>query len=184
MIILKSNKLTTLVLSCSIFMGIFTNSIQADVVYEYKSEAEYKRLAREQKFKPGSVGLEITDEEFDVMWKLCKAYTNSLDILEEISKNVQEIDPHAGMGAFAYYIELDALGIYHFEILGLYRACNSNLHDMLAVLRSCQLGLLSKEQIYDAVENKGRELDFPAIRRSLKERLPNFKLRPDLSEDL
>ena len=85
------------------------------------------------------------------------------------------IDPIGALGGFAPLLALDTLGIYGSRIWMLYKdVCGENLPKFLASLRAWQLGFVSKETLYHAIDNCGKGLDLDADTKQVCKRIPEF----------
>jgi hypothetical protein len=70
---------------------------------------------------------------------------------------------------------MDTHGVYGHRIWMLYKdVCGENIENMLAVLRACQLGIITDQTMNHAIDNYGDGLDVPAILGKVKEQLTEF----------
>src|ERR1035437_2862116 len=100
--------------------------------------------------------LQLADTMQDVVFKMSEGNPGALTVCLNTLKKGGKIDPDNSMGGFGALMTLDSLGIYGSKIWMLYKdACNCHLPVMLAVLRGFQHGMLSKTQVFTAVENCG-----------------------------
>lgn len=115
----------------------------------------------------------------DVMTKMSEGNPGALTVCMNILKNGERIDPDGAMGGLGPILSLDTLNLYGSKIWMLFKdVCESDLAQMLAVLRGWQLGMLSETQVRHAVENYGEGINVPDICGKVVERLPRFQLKP------
>lgn len=117
----------------------------------------------------------------DVVVKLSEGNPDALNVLMMLIKESEKIDPDAAFGPFAQLFSLDSFGIYGSKIWILYKdICGENLVNMIAVMRSIQLGHQPYEMLeraFNGIEGNRLEavtLNVPAILEKVKSELPNF----------
>jgi hypothetical protein len=123
--------------------------------------------------------LDLNDSMQDVMFKMSEGNPGALTVCLNVLKNGENIDPDNAMGGLGVILSLDTLGLYGSKIWMLFKdVCESDLAQMLAVLRGHQLGYLSDAQVRHAVDNYGEGINVPDICAKVTERLPRFQLKP------
>lgn len=86
----------------------------------------------------------------------------------------EKVDPESFLGPLTAMSQLDGLGIYGSEIWIMYKdVCGSDLIKLMALLRSNQMGLVSRRDIKHAIEGQ-LTIDVDAVYRRLREELPSF----------
>lgn len=119
--------------------------------------------------------LGLTDTPQSAIIKMGGGNPGALNVLCEIFKESQKIDPQNGLGGFAPILFMDTLKIYESRIWMLYNdVCGCRLDKMLGLLRCVQMGLLADEKIQHAIDNRGGGIDLDDAMASLKDRLPSF----------
>ena len=94
--------------------------------------------------------------------------------LFQMVSTATNIDPDSMLGPMGPIIALDTAEIYGSKIWMLYSdICNLNDLQMQTVLRACQLGIISRYDIHDAIEGK-RVLDLGTLLQQVQAELPNF----------
>ena len=123
--------------------------------------------------------IDLNDSMLDVMTKMSEGNPGALTVCLNIIKNGEAIDPDNAMGGLGIILSLDTLGLYGSKIWMLFKdVCESDLAQMLAVLRGWQLGMLSETQVRHAVENRGDGINVSDICAKVVKRLPRFQLKP------
>ena len=123
-------------------------------------------------------GLEDTGR--DVVVKLAEGNPGAATVMMKILQEQDKIDPDAaGMGVLGLLM-FDTLGVYGSRIWMLYKdVCNSDVSEVLAVLRGWQLGFLSEAVLNYAIDNDGDGLDKKDIFTKVQKRLPKFNLNTE-----
>lgn len=126
-----------------------------------------------------AVRIEATDTLFSVIMKVGEGNPGAIEALIRIDRESENIDKQNMLGGLSYILELDKLNIYGTDIYVLYSdICAKNLPQMLAVLRSVQLGFLDKDILRDACSRQdysGRALvPVEELYIKVKERLEKF----------
>ena len=123
----------------------------------------------------------LSDNMVTVASKLSEGNPGAVNVIMQIVKDSEKIDPDAMMGPFAHLLSLDSFGIYGSNIWILYKdICGQDLTNMLAVLRAVQLGMLSLSMVNRAIDGilgNSKEavvLDVPGLLEKVREQLPEF----------
>lgn len=125
--------------------------------------------------------IEITDTLMSAILKMAEGNAGAIEVLAKLYAEGPKIDPDSAFGGFAPILDLDYMGIYGSRIWTFYRdCCDSDIPNMLAVLRGIQLGFERREEILKALD---KEIKFPcaALMSMVQERLPNFN-KPKTAE--
>jgi hypothetical protein len=116
------------------------------------------------------------DNVNDVLFRMSEGNPGAINVLMDGFKESESIDPDNWAGPWGLAINLDWLGIYGSRIWILYKdVCGENIARTIAMLRSVQMGVISKEDLESAMERKST-LDIPSILEKIKAELPNLKV--------
>jgi hypothetical protein len=122
--------------------------------------------------------LGLTDTLVDALTKLSEGNPGALTTLLSIYHEGEKIDPDAVGGGLMTLLHVDSLGIYGPRIWMLYKdVCDSDIINVLGVLRAVQLGIISRHLLDKAIDSMNREeprLDIPELLNKVREELPNF----------
>lgn len=92
--------------------------------------------------------LELGDSNADVAWKMSEGNPGALRVIVEMM--AAEFD---GVSGAMHVLHLDSLGVYSSRIWMLYKdCCGEDYRRMALVLRSWQLGHMSKDKIHAAID--------------------------------
>lgn len=127
--------------------------------------------------------IELTDTIIDIVSKMSEGNPGAMNALMNII-TPNNIDPDNSMGGLGVILSLDTHGIYGTDIYVLYSdICDKNLVNMLAVMRSVQLGLFDASILKDACSRQdysGKELvPVEELYEKVKKKLPNFNDQED-----
>jgi hypothetical protein len=119
----------------------------------------------------------LQDTGMDVVTKLAEGNPGAVTVMMEILQQQDEIDPDiAGMGVLGLLL-FDTLGIYGSRIWMLYKdVCDSDISQVLCLLRGWQLGYLSDTEVNSAIDNDGKGIDKKEVFAKVQKRLPRFNL--------
>jgi hypothetical protein len=121
--------------------------------------------------------IEMTDSLEDMMFKMSEGNPGALNVCLQMLQDGEQIDPDSAMGGLGAILSLDTLRLYGSKIWMLYKdVCEQDLSKMLAVLRGCQLGYVSGEQVRHAADNYSEGINVDEICAKVCEHLPAFKL--------
>ncbi len=116
------------------------------------------------------------DSWISAITKLSCGNPGAIGVLAKIMENGQSIDPDCA-SPLLIVLSLDDLNIAGSRIWMLFKdVCEQNLNKMLAVLRACQLGIISEGELSNAIDDYGRNIVLDDVCRQVKEQLPNFQL--------
>lgn len=129
--------------------------------------------------------IELSDTFESACIKLAEGNPGALRVIADLAKYSTTVDPQCFWGELGPLISLDTHGIYGSRIWMLYTdVCGGGGSDvaanivtsikMLAVIRACQLGLLSVDKLNHAIDNRGDGIDVDAILDAVKGRLVGF----------
>lgn len=139
----------------------YHNSVQlragTDILNELKKE----------RFSPHSADLMLGDNISILTYKLSRENKDALNILNSMLKWAIRIDP--SMENIKYLFMFDDLGIYGQDIVKLSSACGDYMLILVTLLRSYQLEMLHKEQIYTLIELRDKN-----YLEEIKKVIPNF----------
>lgn len=111
----------------------------------------------------------------DVLATMAGSNPGALTVCLQIMKNGSLIDPDGAMGGLGLILLLDTFGIYEHRIWMLYKdVCKQDLTKTIALLRLCQMGMLSQSVLTHAIDNRGDGINVDDGITKLQTRLPNF----------
>ncbi len=117
--------------------------------------------------------LELTDTGMSAAHKLAEGNPGAITAIVEILKNGDWIDP-LGMGSMGTLLWMDAFAIYGSRIWMLYNdVCGRDVVKMIAVIRACQLGIISQHDLDSAIDGVNI-LVLNNLLSQVKERLGSF----------
>lgn len=120
--------------------------------------------------------IQLNDSMQEILFKMSEGNPGALTLCLTILEKGHEIDPDCAMGGLGAILGMDSLGLYAHKIWMLYKdVCGCNLPVMLAVLRGHQLGLVSEQDLLNAVSNHGAGINLDEICAKVAERLPKFQ---------
>ena len=115
-----------------------------------------------------------TDTVGDAVTKLSQYNPGATHVCLLMVAACPQIDPDAIM-PITPLLSLDTLGIRGAEIWMLYKdVCGQNLNKAIGLLRSWQLGIITKADLIHAVQNRGAGIDTEAVMAKVKKQLPKF----------
>jgi hypothetical protein len=118
--------------------------------------------------------IELTDSPLSSMIKLSEGNPGAITVLTQLYKTGPIIDPDAILGGLAHLLSLDTLNIYGSRIWMLYKdVCKEDIVYTHAVLRACQLGIISRTSLQSAIDGV-QKLDLNNILEAVREKLPAF----------
>jgi len=119
--------------------------------------------------------IQLTDSVFDVLKKVSEGNPGALNVCMRLIREGEYIDPDNIMGGIGIVLSLDGMEIYGSRIWMLYKdVCKEDLVDMVAELRSRQLGFVSDNDINIAIDNYGKGIDVAECYKKVKSKLPKF----------
>lgn len=126
--------------------------------------------------------IKLGDDFKSIAVSLSEGNPGALNVIIQIIKESERIDPDAAMGPFAHLLNLDSYNIYGSKIWILYKDISgSSILNTIAVLRAVQLGLLEGHMLIraiDSIENFNEHekvvIAVDKILKDVQERLPNF----------
>jgi hypothetical protein len=120
--------------------------------------------------------INLTDNTFEIIAKMAEGNPGALTVCIEMVKEGDKIDPDSFAGGLGAILLMDTLGIYAEKIWMLYKdVCKESIENTLAVLRACQLGIISEGALLKAIVGYGEGLeDVDGIVAKVKEKLPRF----------
>lgn len=123
--------------------------------------------------------IELTDTALLATVKLSDGNPGAAIALVDIQKQGGAIDPDGAIGGIGFLLLLDSFGIYGSDIYVLHSdICGKDVVKTCAVLRACQLGLLSRGVLKEAAsrqDGSGKTLiDVDGLYQQVKKRLPRF----------
>jgi len=126
--------------------------------------------------------LELTDTAFSAIEKLSEGNPGALSVCMNLLKNTASIDPDSAFGGLGSLLSLDSNRIYGSRIWMFYKDfCKENIALVILVMRAHQLGIVTSNQLDDAIDNYGKGIDMSDVAIKVQEMLPNFNLEADLS---
>ncbi len=117
-----------------------------------------------------------TDSMMNVVMKMSEENSGAITVCMEILEKTKEIDPDCAFEGLGTMLSLDTYNIYGSRIWMLYKdVCKQDIVKTIAMLRACQLGILSRDSLNYAIDNYGKGIDVDSLYKQVKEQLPNFK---------
>lgn len=118
--------------------------------------------------------IKLDDTIGDIIAKMSAGNPGAITVLMQVFEEAPNIDPQDWVGGLGPILNMDNHGIYGPDIWILYKdVCGSNITNLVAVLRSLQLGMTSEKRLLDAIKAK-RTIDVSAILKAVMERLTSF----------
>lgn len=119
--------------------------------------------------------ISLNDSTIDVVVKMAEGNPGAAVVMREILEKGSSIDPENLMGGMGSILYLDTFNIYGSRIWMLYKdVCKQNITHTLAVIRSVQMGFLSREALNKAIDNYGEGIAMDQIVGNIQQALPNF----------
>lgn len=120
--------------------------------------------------------LTLDDNMMSMCMKMSEGNPGALTVCMRLLKEAPEIDTDDIMGGLGTFMMLDTEEVYGSKIWMLYKdVCKEELWKMVAVIRACQLGFVSKNTLHNAIENYGKGLNVDECVSNVKSQLPGFK---------
>jgi hypothetical protein len=120
----------------------------------------------------GKLNLDSTIES--AVLSMSEGNPGAIHVLMESARTNEKIDPDNFAGPWGLMVNLDALEIYGERIWMLYKdLCGESVPKTTAVARACQLGILPRDQLDRAIDEKA-PLDVNEIVGRVRDQLPNF----------
>jgi hypothetical protein len=110
----------------------------------------------------------------DILLVMAGGNPGAITVLSVLVKHGAAIDPDNWAGGIGFVMDLDTHGIYEDRIWIFYKdACNQNINKVIAVLRACQLGIISDDRLQEIARGQ-TPWDYTELLAKVRERLPNF----------
>lgn len=117
--------------------------------------------------------IKLGDTTVNALSKMAGGNPGAITVVLELLKNTDDVDN--AFGGFGSILNLDSFNIYEEKIWMLYKdICKENITHMVAILRSVQLGFISKEMLHKAI-NSQLDIDVESLINKVKLKLPNFE---------
>lgn len=150
-------------------LSVVISKIQ--IIHAEEPDSRYSDLVAMYKDREGAAGIEGKDTSAKVILKLSMGNRSAYTVLVEYLARVNKIDPGIPYPS-TYMLWFDTLGIHGKSIWILYHhVCRDSIACTHAFLRSVQLGILPKEKLYFAIENREAMLDIEDLYAALQARL-------------
>lgn len=118
--------------------------------------------------------LELNMTKRDALMAICGLNPGALAAGTQIMQLAGSIDPDDAFGGLGTFMSLDRLNVWEDRMYLLWNdVCGRDLTKMIAVLRANQLGMIGRDAITDAIDNR-TSLDVDGLLAKVKERLPRF----------
>lgn len=125
--------------------------------------------------RPGASRITLQMTGRDIVIAMCDGNPGSLNVLMSLLLRGEAIDPDGVMGGLGLILLLDTFRIYGSRIWMLYKdVCREDLTATVAMLRACQLGMVSQADLSNAIDNRGAGVDVKALVEKVRTRLPRF----------
>lgn len=111
----------------------------------------------------------------DALFAMSEGNPGAIRVMMDAFEECPKVDPENTMGGWAFMLNLDTCEVYGHRIWGLFkRVCSEDLAKSIALVRSVQMGVISREQLDGAIDETS-SLDVDETIRRLKERLPSLQ---------
>jgi hypothetical protein len=125
----------------------------------------------------GNTRITLEDNMMSAIMKLAEGNPGATRVCVDLLQESGNIDTDAAFGGFGTLLSLDTENVYGSQIWMLYKdVCKEKLWKMVAVLRACQLGFLSKSALHYAIDNYGKGINVDDLAKQVTERLKGFKI--------
>lgn len=134
--------------------------------------------------------IQLSDNLQDVAVKMSEGNPGALMVICELLKSGKDIDPQGFAGGLGAILSLDTLEIYGTDIYILFNdQCNRDVRRMLMLIRSHQLGFITKNEIKQIAGDQMRQFclseeQMDELDDMVCERLSEFKPREIMVNDL
>jgi len=120
--------------------------------------------------------LELEMSINDALFAMSEGNPGAIRVMMDGLQAVPTIDPENLMGGWSFILNLDMLGIYGRRIWRLFKdLCGEDINSTVALVRSVQVGAISRETLDLAIDGTGT-LDIPAALKELKKRISSFQI--------
>lgn len=127
--------------------------------------------------------IELDDTTASVTVKMAQGNPGAMQVILRIFQEGAAIDPDNAIGSIGTILHLDTFEIYSHRIWMLYKdVCKENLVNMISIVRAVQLGLITKDVMNHAIDNRGDGIDLDETLKKVQEKLPDFA-KKSLAED-
>lgn len=117
---------------------------------------------------------DITMRPLDMVMAMSEGNPGAVRVMMELYESEPTIDPDSCWKGLGGWFGLDSLDIYGSKIWMLYKdVCGQDIEKVHAVLRGHQLGLVSTNAIWAAINDQSA-LDVDGVLASVKNQLPAF----------
>ena len=119
--------------------------------------------------------IKLEDSLVEAVTKMSEGNPGAVTVITRMLNEGDKIDPQSFTGGFGAVLLLDTFGIYGSRIWMLYKdVASENITNTIALLRACQLGLLSREKLDKAISNHGKGIEVPIVLDAVKDELDQF----------
>jgi len=95
------------------------------------------------------------DSVEEMLIKMSEGNPGAMRVLMDLAEISPIVDPQNLVGAFGPILNLDVVGLYGPNIWMLYKdVCGEDYYKVLVLLRSCQIGLISKAELIGLVKDE------------------------------
>ena len=121
--------------------------------------------------------IKLEDTTMSMCMKMCEGNPGALNVCVRLLNEAPEVDTDDIMGGLGTFLMMDTVGIYGARIWMLYKdVCKEELWKMVAVIRGCQLGFISQEDLLHAIENYGEGINVSECIEKVTAQLKGFKI--------
>ncbi len=94
------------------------------------------------------------DNMMSIVLKMSQGNSGAANVMVQLFIKNADIDPDSVFGEYSTVLMLDSMGIYGSEIWILFKdICDQNIHKMILLLRAVQLGYVTWDEVYDALDS-------------------------------
>ena len=125
------------------------------------------------------IRINLNDSMSNILMKMCDGNPGAINVLMQILKEADNIDPDSYSGSVSTLLNLDGYEIYGPEIWRLYKdVCGESIVKTVGILRSVQMGICPVHLLKQAIQTRYTKneniIDVDALMALVREQLPNF----------
>ena len=123
--------------------------------------------------------IKLNDTFADIVLKLSEGNPGAIRVCGELMKHEAAIDKASLMSPMGSILSLDTHAIYGPRIWILYKdVCGENITGVISLLRACQLGILRRDVLDHAIDNRGAGVDVADLNKQVREKLGDDQFAP------
>jgi hypothetical protein len=119
-----------------------------------------------------------SDDMMSIVSKMSEGNPGAVNVLINLIEKTSEIDPQNFLGGLGPILTLDTLNVYGSRIWMLYKyVCKESVANIIGLIRSVQMGIISADVLNHAIDNFGDGLDVQKTLSDLEVVLSSINLR-------